>query len=76
MPTEFRLYNVDEKDLYKNKSIEEKEEMLYAMVQTALERGIKPTAREFNTYPATVRKWVNKYKDGGIDALKFKKKDE
>jgi len=73
MSTEFMLYNVDEKDLYKNKSKEEKEAMLYDMVQTALEIGIKPTARMFNTYPGTVRKWVNKYKEGGKESLKFKK---
>lgn len=73
MSTEFRLYNVDDKDLYKNKTKEEKEEFLYEMVQAALDRGIKPAAREFNTYPATVRKWLNKYKEGGKEALKFKR---
>ncbi len=73
MPTEFKLYDVDESELYKNKSKEEKESMLYDMVQTALKRGIKPTARQFNTYPGTVRKWLKKYQEGGIDALKFKR---
>ena len=72
MPTEFRLYNVDEKDLYKKKSKQEKEQILLEMVEYALKYGNKPAARYYNTYPSTVRRWVNKYKVGGVDALKFK----
>ena len=34
-----------------------------SMVKMALEIGIKPTARYINTTPATVRYWINKYKD-------------
>ena len=74
MSTEYRLYNVEEKDLYKNKTIEEKESILYEMVLYALNRGIKPAARKYNTYPATVRRWLNKYKIGGINALHLYKK--
>lgn len=55
MPLEFKLYNVDNKDLYVNKSKEEKGVIQKEMVKMAIERGIKPTARYFNTYPSTVR---------------------
>lgn len=71
MPTEFKLYNVEEKDLYKNKSRKEKEKILMDMVEFALKYGNKPAARQFNTYPSTVRRWVNKYKEKGKDGLKF-----
>lgn len=63
MSTEFRLYNVDEKDLYVNKSKEEKELLHKEMAKMAIERGIKPTARYFNTYPPTVRKYLKLYKE-------------
>ena len=64
MSTEFRLYNVEEKDLYANKTKEEKEVLQQEMVKMAMERGIKPTARYFNTYPATVRRYLKKYQEG------------
>ena len=76
MSTEFKLYNVEEKDLYCNKTKEEKTEILYEMVQSALKRGIKPTARKFNTYPGTVRRWLNKFKTGGKEALTFENKNK
>lgn len=68
MSTEFHLYNVDKKDLYKNKSKNEKELIRIEMVKYASLYGIKPAARKYNTYPKTVRKWVqilngNKLKD-------------
>lgn len=72
MSTEFRLYNVEEKDLYQNKSKEEKEKILLEMVEYALKYGNKPAARYYNTYPSTVRRWVNKYKEKGKEGLKFK----
>ena len=72
MPTEFRLYDVEEKDLYKNKSKEEKEKILLDMVEYALKYGNKPAARYYNTYPSTVRRWVSKYKVGGVDSLKLR----
>lgn len=61
MSTEFKLYNVEREELYANKTKEEKEILREDMVKMALERGIKPTARYFNTYPATVRRYLKKY---------------
>jgi len=63
MSTEFKLYNVEEKDLYANKTKEEREVLQKEMVKMAMERGIKPTARYFNTYPATVRRYFKKYQE-------------
>lgn len=63
MSTEFKLYNVQEKDLYANKTKEEKEALRDDIIKMALERGIKPTARYFNTYPATVRRYLKKYEE-------------
>lgn len=73
MATEFRLYNVDEKDLYSKKSASEREKILLEMVEMALQKGYKPTARKYNTYPSTVRRWVRKYQSGGKEALKLTK---
>lgn len=70
MSTEFKLYGVEEDDLYVNKSKTEKEKIRIEMVKMALERGNKPTARYYNTYPSTVRRWVRIYKEKGIDGLK------
>lgn len=72
MSVEFKLYNVDEKDLYSNKSKDERENLLLEMVEYALKYGNKPAARYYNTYPATVRRWVNKYKIDGKSALKIR----
>ncbi len=72
MSTEFKLYDVQEQDLYKNKSKKEKEAVLFDMVNYALKYGNKPAARFYKTYPSTVRRWVKKYKNEGIDGLKFK----
>ncbi len=72
MSTEFKLYNVNKKDLYNNKNKEEKEKLIPKMVEYALHYGNKPAARYFNTYPSTVRRWVKKYKTNGKDGLKFK----
>ncbi len=72
MSTEFKLYNVDEKDLYVNKCKKEKEKILLDMVTYALKYGNKPAARYYNTYPSTVRRWVNIYKEKGKDGLNFK----
>lgn len=74
MSTEYRLYNVEKKDMYYKKSPEEREKILLEMVQMALEKGFKPTARKYNTYPSTVRRWVKKYQEGGEEALKIKYK--
>ena len=65
IPTEFRLYNVDENSLFKNKTQEEKLKIIPKMVEYALKYGNKPAARHFNTYPSTVRRYVNLYKKKG-----------
>lgn len=39
------------------------------MVMDALERGIKPTARIYQTTVKTVRKWVKRYKKYGLPGL-------
>jgi transposase len=39
------------------------------MVQYALSRGIKPTARVFGTSPAVVRKWLGRFKENGYAGL-------
>lgn len=69
MSTEFKLYNVSDEDLYKNKSSEEKTRMRMEMVVMAKERGIKPTARYFNTYPSTVRRIIKIYEEKGPEGL-------
>lgn len=63
MSNDFKLYNVDKEDLYVNKTKEEKLSIQIEMAKMALERGIKPTARYFNTYPPTVRRYLKKYKE-------------
>ena len=65
MTTEFRLYNVNEKDLYKNQSKEKKELLKPEIIKMAKERGIKPTARYFNTYPSTVRRILKEVEKKG-----------
>jgi len=47
----------------------DKKSLRYQMVQYALEKGIKPTAKAFNTTPKTVRKWLNRWKEKGISGL-------
>ncbi len=39
------------------------------MVLSAKEKGIKPTARLFNTTPKTVRKWLRRYNESGYGGL-------
>ena len=63
MSTEFKLYNVDDKDLYKNQSPERKAQLQPEIIKMAKERGIKPTARYYNTYPATIRRIIEKYEN-------------
>lgn len=69
MPTEFAIYYEDESELFVNKSKEEKIKLRPLMVKMAKERGIKPTARYFKTYPSTVRNILRKYEEGGEEAL-------
>ena len=61
MPTEFKLYNVKEEELYRNQSKEDKLKIQVEIVKMAKIRGIKPTARYFKTYPSTVRRIIKKY---------------
>jgi len=72
MSVEFKLY-CNEEELYKNKSKEEREQIVKEMVLYAIEYGNKPAARKYNTCPKTVRKWVNKYNTLGIEGIKVKK---
>ena len=74
MPTEYKIYYSDESELYVNKTKEEKERLRPLMVEMAMERGIKPTARYFKTYPSTVRNVLRKYEEGGEEALKLRAK--
>lgn len=72
MATEFVLYDVEEKDMFKNQPKEAREKLLREMVDYALKYGNKPAARKYKTYPSTIRRWVNKYKEYGEDGLKYK----
>ena len=74
MPTEYKIYYSDESELYVNKTKEEKERLRPLMVEMAKERGTKPTARYFKTYPSTVRNVLRKYEEGGEEALKLRAK--
>lgn len=58
MPTEFTLKGIPEEELYVNKTPSEKRKLRQEMIEMAKERGIKPTARYYKTYPSTVRRWV------------------
>ena len=63
MSTEFKLYNVKKEDMYSSKSIEEKNDIRRKMVEEAKIRGVKPTARKYNTYPTTVRRWIKRFEE-------------
>ena len=43
------------------------------IVKMAPERGIKPTARYYKTYPSTVRNIMRIYEEKGEEGLKLKK---
>ncbi len=58
MATEFTLKGIPEEELYVNKTPSEKIKLRQEMIKMAQERGIKPTARYYKTYPSTVRRWV------------------
>lgn len=40
-----------------------------AIVQEALEDGVKPTARKWNMSKNTVKKWLKRFKEEGNDGL-------
>lgn len=63
MSIEYKLYNVEKKDMYASQSQKDKEAIRRKMVVEAKIRGIKPTARKYNTYPATVRRWIKRYEE-------------
>lgn len=44
------------------------------MVEYALEHGIKPAAREFNTTVKTVKKWVQRFREDSGEGLVSKRK--
>ena len=44
------------------------------LVMYAEKHGVKPCARDFNTTPKTVRKWVKRYKFQGYNGLEEKSK--
>lgn len=44
------------------------------MVKYALNCGIKPSARKFGVTVKIVKKWINRYNEGGREALKDKEK--
>lgn len=73
MATEYVLCYNDEKELFKNKSKDEKERMLPELVEYALKYGNKPAARKYFTYPSTIRNWVKRYNEFGLEGLKIKK---
>lgn len=73
MPTEYVLNYDDESQLFRNKTIEEKEKILPDLVEFALKYGNKPAARKYFTYPSTIRNWVRKYNELGLEGLKLKK---
>ena len=72
MPTEYVLNYTNEKELFKNKTKEEKEKILPELVEYALKYGNKPAARKYFTYPSTIRNWVKKYQEFGLEGLKIK----
>ena len=73
MSVEFKLYDVEKKDLFCNKPKNEKEIILREMVDFALKYGNKPAARKYNTYPSTVRHWLKIYNELGYEGLKYKR---
>jgi len=51
------------------RNCKDKKHHRYQMVIQAQEHGIKPAARVFHTTPATVRKWLYRFKAGGFGGL-------
>jgi hypothetical protein len=52
----------------------DKKQQRYQMVIHALDCGIKPTARLYDSTPKTVRKWVWRFRQGGYQALEDRSK--
>lgn len=51
------------------KDSKDKKQWRYQMVQKALEGGVKPAARIFNTSSGVVRKWLKRFKVDGYSSL-------
>ncbi len=47
----------------------EPKQFRYLMATSAIDFGVKPTARDFNTTPKTVRKWRDRWQNFGWDGL-------
>jgi hypothetical protein len=59
-------------DFYKN--CKDISQTRYEMINHAKKNGYKPTAKIFQTTVKIVKKWVKRFDEGGIDALKDKSK--
>src|SRR3990167_7523269 len=51
------------------KDSKDKKQWRYQMVHKALEIGVKPAARLFQTFPSVVRKWLKRFKTEGYRGL-------
>ena len=51
------------------RNCKDKRQQRYQMVIYALDKGIKPAARTFNTSRPTIRKWVKRFRQKGYQAL-------
>ena len=51
------------------KQSKDKKQWRYQMVLRAIDSGIKPAARFFNTSPGVVRKWLKRFKTEGYSSL-------
>lgn len=56
------------------KNMSNKFNFRFSMVQYALQNGISEAAREYKTTRKTVRKWVQRFKQEGLEGLKDRKK--
>ena len=51
------------------KQSKDKKHWRYQMVQKAIQTGVKPAAKEFNTSPSVVRMWRDRFKKEGYSGL-------
>lgn len=47
----------------------DKKQWRYQMIQCAFSHGVKPAARQFNTSPPVIRKWIHRFKTEGYSGL-------
>ena len=57
-------------EVVKGMSMKNRFDLRLRMVKMAEERGIKETARLYNTTRNTVRKWLYRYRKEGLNGLK------